>query len=424
MKNILDFLLAIEKLKKMPRTGWRLRGIKNPETIAEHTFRVAVLSWLLAKVRGINEKRAIKIALFHDLCEVYAGDMTPFGYYLRLPKSRKERKKFLSKWVRLSQKEKIKRGRKQFKKEKESLLRLIKKLGALTKKDIFSSWMDYEKRISKEGRFIKQLDRIETLIQAIEYFGTKKELSGTSWWESTEEVVEDPLLIDFLKVIQERFYHRKVNKKNKLASILDFIIKAGKLKKVQRRCWTIRKVKEPETIGGHIFSLSLTAFLISSERKIKLNEERMLKMSLVSLLPNIYIKEKTPYDSLLRNKNKKEREEILKKWFRLSRSKKREKFLKGYRKEKKALEKITSSLPIYLRSEIIRLWEEFKTKNSPEGYFLRQIEVLVVLLQALLCWKKDKKFPIDAFWEWSFEVSDNPVNFEFMDVLKQKFYNK
>ena len=69
------------------------------------------------------------------------------------------------------------------------------------------------------------LDRIETLVQAIEYFGTKKELSGTSWWESTEEVVEDPLLIDFLEVIQERFYHRKVNKKNRLASILDFIIK-------------------------------------------------------------------------------------------------------------------------------------------------------------------------------------------------------
>ena len=56
---------------------------------------------------------------------------------------------------------------------------------------------------------MRQVDRIETLVQAIEYFGTKKETGGTSWWESTEEVVEDPLFLDFLKIIQERFYHKK-----------------------------------------------------------------------------------------------------------------------------------------------------------------------------------------------------------------------
>ena len=77
------------------------------------------------------------------------------------------------------------------------------------KKSIFPAWIDYEKRISKEGRFVRQVDRIETLVQAIEYFGTKKETGGTSWWESTEEVVEDPLFLDFLKIIQERFYHKK-----------------------------------------------------------------------------------------------------------------------------------------------------------------------------------------------------------------------
>ena len=91
MKNILKFLLETEKLKKMPRTGWRLMGIKNPETIAEHSFRVAILTWALAKIKKIDTKRAIKIALFHDLCEVYAGDMTPFGYYLQLPKNKKEK---------------------------------------------------------------------------------------------------------------------------------------------------------------------------------------------------------------------------------------------------------------------------------------------------------------------------------------------
>ena len=82
MKNILKFLLETEKLKKMPRTGWRLRRAKRPETIAEHSFRVVILVWLLAKIKKMNTKRVIKTTLFHDLCEVYAGDITPFGYYI------------------------------------------------------------------------------------------------------------------------------------------------------------------------------------------------------------------------------------------------------------------------------------------------------------------------------------------------------
>jgi len=422
MKNILKFLLETEKLKKMPRTGWRLMGIKNPETIAEHSFRVAILTWALAKIKKIDTKRAIKIALFHDLCEVYAGDMTPFGYYLQLPKNKKEKKTVLMRWVRLSQKEKIKRAKKKFEKEKRSLMKLIRDLSPWTKRDIFSAWIDYEKRISKEGRFVKQVDRIETLIQSIEYFGTKKEIGGTSWWEGTEEIVEDPLLLEFLGAIQQRFYHKKRDKKDKLPNVLDFVLKIGKLKKIQRRCWTIRKVKNPETIASHAFFLSLMAFLVNSEKKLKINEERMLKMALTSFLPTVYSSQRTPYDYLLRNKSESEKEKILKRWFRLSRKEKKERFLREYRREKKALEKLTSDLPLYLRSEIIRLWEEFKTKSSPEGYFLGQMEVLVVLLQALQYWERNKKFPIETFWEWAFESSDNPVNFEFMDICKKKFY--
>ena len=40
MKNLLKFFLEVEKLKQMPRTGWVLREVKNPETVAEH-----ILGW-------------------------------------------------------------------------------------------------------------------------------------------------------------------------------------------------------------------------------------------------------------------------------------------------------------------------------------------------------------------------------------------
>jgi 5'-deoxynucleotidase YfbR-like HD superfamily hydrolase len=54
MKNNLDFLIEIQKLKEMPRTGWVLMKVKNPETIAEHIFQVTFFGWLLGKEKKLE----------------------------------------------------------------------------------------------------------------------------------------------------------------------------------------------------------------------------------------------------------------------------------------------------------------------------------------------------------------------------------
>jgi len=40
MNNFIDFFIEIGKLKKQKRSGWVLREVKNPETIAEHIVRL------------------------------------------------------------------------------------------------------------------------------------------------------------------------------------------------------------------------------------------------------------------------------------------------------------------------------------------------------------------------------------------------
>ncbi|OIO45079.1 MAG: hypothetical protein AUJ24_00900, partial [Parcubacteria group bacterium CG1_02_36_42] len=260
MKNLLKFFLEVEKLKQMPRTGWVLREVKNPETVAEHTFRLAIISWLSAEKRNFNVKRAILIALFHDLCEVFAGDITPFLYYPKLPKSKSERRRILMKWARLSQKDKEKIGKTKFKKEKDGCLKLIKFLNPRLAKELFSSWINYEKGSSREGKFVNQLNRIETLIQSIEYFGIKDEVAGTNWWEWTEEIVEDSLLLKFLEVIQEKFYGGVIGsakEKKELKNILGFLLEIGRLKKMPRTLWVSLGVKNPETVAGHLFTTAL-----------------------------------------------------------------------------------------------------------------------------------------------------------------------
>ena len=433
MKHILNFLVEVNKLKEMRRTGWVLRKVRNPETIADHTFRVAFVGWLLAKEKNLNTKKTIKIAFSHDLCEVYAGDVTPFFYYLNLPGEEKERKKILMKWVRLSKKEKAKRGKMKFEKERRGLLKLIKKIPLSFKKDILSSWLDYEKGLTKEGKFVKQVDKIETLIQAIEYFGPGK-TPTIGWWEEIEELIDDPLLLDFLKVIQKKFYsgiHKKIfkqissrilrtNKKEKdLECILDFLLEIGKLKRLHRLYWLLREVKNPETVAGHIFTVALMAWALG--RETSLNQEKLLKMALVHEISAVYTGDTTPYDRIL-PKDTQKRKEIFKKMVRLSKEKKEEIFFKDYEEEKKTLEKLTSKLFPGLKKEMIQLWKEYRTKSSPEGYFLSQVNILAVLLQALLYEKQGNGLLAAPVWEWAFETIDHPVCLHLLKEMKKKFY--
>ena len=74
MKNSANFLFEIGILKKTPRSGFQFLGTGN-ESVAEHSFRVAVIAYLLAK----NEPKAdmqkvVLMSLFHDFHEARTGD--------------------------------------------------------------------------------------------------------------------------------------------------------------------------------------------------------------------------------------------------------------------------------------------------------------------------------------------------------------
>lgn len=426
MQGILNFFIEAAKLEEIPRTGWILMGLKNPETVAEHTFRLAILTILFAEKMGFNTERAIKIALFHDLCEVYAGDITTLLYHPELKKEKdaEKRKKIEMKWARLSKEEKRKVGDIKLKKERKALLKLISCLKPELKNEILTLWLNYEKETSREGKLVRQLNSIETLIQSIEYFGIDETKSGTTWWESTEEIVEHPLMLEFLRVIQKKFYGGKFKTQKDLENILNFILEVGKSKKIPRKGWILRKVKIPETMASHIFMTTLITWLFSKGQIPRLHKEKLLKMALYHEICEVYAGDRTPFDEILKNKSEKEEQEILKKWIRFSKKEKAESFLKDYQEEKEALKKVTASLNRPQKEEIIQLWEEFKTGSSPEGRFLNQMEVLAVLLKAMDYYNKEKNFSFGSFWEWALEVSSSQINFEFMEELKKKFLKR
>jgi len=69
------FLYEAGHLKNLPRSGWLVAGIKNPESVADHSFRVAVIAAILAKLEGADAGRAVTLAVFHDLAETRTGDL-------------------------------------------------------------------------------------------------------------------------------------------------------------------------------------------------------------------------------------------------------------------------------------------------------------------------------------------------------------
>src|SRR5262245_41195303 len=75
-RSLLDLFLELQVLDRVPRSGFVLRGVPDPESVTEHSWHVAFLVWALgARIQGIDLGRALGIALVHDLAELRVGDL-------------------------------------------------------------------------------------------------------------------------------------------------------------------------------------------------------------------------------------------------------------------------------------------------------------------------------------------------------------
>lgn len=138
-QQLLEFLHLAGRLKQTARAGWRLRGIAEPESVAEHTFRVALLALVLGRESGVDRERCVAMALVHDLAESVVGDITPYDGVAPEEKRRRER---------------------------EAVVRLGELAGEL---QILALWEEYDAGATPEARFVKELDKLEAVVQAAEY---------------------------------------------------------------------------------------------------------------------------------------------------------------------------------------------------------------------------------------------------------------
>lgn len=129
-------LLEGMALKALDRAGWLRVGVERPESVAAHSWGVALLA-LLRCPPDLDLSRVLALALIHDLPEVRAGDITPHDGLSREEKARRE--------------EEAARG----------IFAAHPALLAL--------WREYAENQTPEARYVHALDRLDMGLQAQVY---------------------------------------------------------------------------------------------------------------------------------------------------------------------------------------------------------------------------------------------------------------
>jgi len=213
MDAALKFLINVGELKDRKRRGWLANKVPNCETTASHIFRMSLMAWVLAKKKKLNIEKVVKMALIHDICEVFATDETPYDPLLPANfdslTDQQKAEEILKKWPKLSLAQKKKRADLKRKREEKSLLKLLSGVDENFKNEIIGLWNDFEKGISKEGRFTKQIDKAENFLQGMEYWKKYGKIQRDLWLRWAKEIFDDPIIIDFIKTIEKDIVKKK-----------------------------------------------------------------------------------------------------------------------------------------------------------------------------------------------------------------------
>lgn len=186
IERLIGFMRLADRLKEIRRQGWVDRGVQSPESTADHSWAVALFAWLLALERDdLDEGRVLLLALVHDLPEALAGDATPFDRF------RDEQGAISPDHFRNAPDYEAGETGRKHELEREALREMIKNLPGELADRIAGAWEEYGAGVTPEARFVRQLDKLETLVQAELYREKQPEIIIDSFRSGTLRDVHD-----------------------------------------------------------------------------------------------------------------------------------------------------------------------------------------------------------------------------------------
>lgn len=189
------FLHRSGGLKTTPRTGWLDRGIgpAESESVADHTFRTALLAWLTAALDpSLDAARVLQLALLHDLAEAVTGDHPPYDP-AELPQDDDPEalRTFLDRrHVRSDARRDAKRRA-----ESAAMVDMLSNLPIALATPLSKLWAELEDGATPESRFVKQADKLETYLQSREYQAAGPDRPVASFAAEVASAVTSPALV-------------------------------------------------------------------------------------------------------------------------------------------------------------------------------------------------------------------------------------
>jgi putative hydrolase of HD superfamily len=138
--GVTSYLFEVGTLKRTRRSGWWIAGVRDPESIAEHSHRTAVLAAILAAMEGADPARACLLAALHDTQETRVGDIPHIG----------------RRYLTAASNETVTADQ-------------VRDCPPTVAAAIQNAVADHEAGISPEARVAHDADKLECLLQAVEY---------------------------------------------------------------------------------------------------------------------------------------------------------------------------------------------------------------------------------------------------------------
>lgn len=172
-----EFVRRALALKDEMRRGWLRAGVARPESVADHSWGVALLALVAAEERpGLDRARLLELAITHDLCEAAVGDLVPGEYRDRGEKIARER---------------------------AGLEALVETAPLALRGRLLARFEELASDASPEARLVHELDKLEMAFQAERYEAqgvARADLDG--FRASARKGVRDPRLAAALDALE------------------------------------------------------------------------------------------------------------------------------------------------------------------------------------------------------------------------------
>lgn len=140
LHSIVTLLNELGQLRRIKHEGWRLAGIDNPESVAEHSLRAAQIAYFLAKIANYeNPYEVVCMVVFHDMGECRIGDLH----------------KIAQRYVKAD--------------EKGAVVDQCANLPDSMKEELVRNWLDVEENRTEAGILAKDADLLEQAFMAKQY---------------------------------------------------------------------------------------------------------------------------------------------------------------------------------------------------------------------------------------------------------------